>query len=968
MASGNIVRKKSTGKTAAARTAAQGQHSLQYLLFNASVNRTDRWSELDIVANNITGAGLSKQAVADLHARAMSLMTDMAGLERYWAFPGIVLFNEVLEALEDGDYGYFGHAVARISRSLKDDSYRHSSSAWNMDADTEADSAVTPDYLERHESSRLYFEVLVVTAHANEARQERIRQEFRAMRRPDDPFNYELVFMSNFQDATIATLVNFNLQAVVIYDGFAYESDLDFPEVDEVLRRSMPIGAGGMARENYAVELAQRIYRMRPELDAYLMTDRGVEALAGQTPAPNVRRVFFHEIEEVMELHLSILGGVGERYDTPFFENLKKYARRPVGTWHALPVARGKSIYKSHWIQDMGQFYGSNLFMAETSATSGGLDSLLEPTGNIKMAHEKAARCFGSDHTYFVTNGTSTANKIVVQGVCKPGDIVLIDRNCHKSHHYGLVLSGAQPLYMDAFPLVPYSMYGAVPLQSIKQTLLQLKAEGKLDKVRMLLMTNVTFDGHLYNVTRVMEECLAIKPDLIFLWDEAWYAFGRFSPFYRRTRTAMGARQTLADRYHSDAYRDEYAKFKKSIGNIDINNKKLLSTRLMPDPDQVRLRVYCTHSTHKSLSALRQGSMIHVNDQDFHEDNHEAFEEAFMTHTSTSPNQQIIASLDLARRQAELEGYEMVTRQIQLALELRRQVSNHPLISKYFRFLDPVDMIPARYRKSGFDRFGQAGATWKTVVDAWEEDEFALDPTRLTLFCGTAGYDGTEFKNLLSDKFDIQINKTSRNTVLFQSNINNSRSATAYLIETLVKLSRQIDTRLSRASKDEKAAFAARVKSLTEDVPDLPDFSHFHDKYRDNPNSKTREGNMREGFFAAYESKNCEHIKLFSKEIDDRLRNGPDLVSANFVIPYPPGFPIMVPGQVISRGILNFMRELDVKEIHGYHAELGIKLIKMDNVKAKPKARKSVAKAKAKAPVKAKAKSVAKAKAVVKKR
>ena len=892
-------------------------------------------------------------------------MTDMAGLERYWAFPGIALFNEMLEALEDGDYGYFGHLVSRVSRSLKDGSYRRTASVWDMDADGEPEKANIPDFHERHESKRPYFEVLVVTANSDEARQESIRQEFRALRRPDDPFYYEIVFVSNYQDATIASLVNFNLQSIVIYDGFQYESDLDFPELDEVIRRSMPV-ADSMARQNYASDLAARVYRLRPELDAYLMTDRAVETLAGQTPAANVRRIFFNEAEEVMELHLSILAGVSERYDTPFFENLKKYARRPVGTWHALPVARGKSIYKSHWIQDMGHFYGSNLFMAETSATSGGLDSLLEPTGNIKLAHEKAARCFGSDHTYFVTNGTSTANKIVVQGVCKPGDIVLIDRNCHKSHHYGLVLSGAQPLYMDAFPLVPYSMYGAVPLQSIKQTLLQLKAEGKLDKVRMLLMTNVTFDGHLYNVKRVMEECLAIKPDLIFLWDEAWYAFGRFSPFYRPTRTAMGARQALADRYHSDAYREEYAKFKKSIGNIDISNKKALSNRLMPDPDKVRLRVYCTHSTHKSLSALRQGSMIHVNDQDFSDDNMEAFEEAFMTHTSTSPNQQIIASLDLARRQAELEGYELVMQQIQLALELRRQVNNHPLISKYFRFLDPVDMIPAKYRKSGYDRFGQAGASWKTVIDAWDEDEFALDPTRLTLFCGTAGYDGTEFRNLLSDKFDIQINKTSRNTVLFQSNINNSRSATAYLIETLVKLSRQIDTRLARASKDEKAAFAARVKSLTEDVPDLPDFSHFHDKYRDNPNSKTREGNMREGFFAAYEAKNCEHIKLFSKEIDDRLRNGPDLVSANFVIPYPPGFPIMVPGQVISRGIINFMRELDVKEIHGYHAELGIKLIKMGNAKAKPKARKSTAKAKA--PVKAKAKSVAKKKAAAKKR
>jgi arginine decarboxylase len=117
-----------------------------------------------------------------------------------------------------------------------------------------------------------------------------------------------------------------------------------------------------------------------------------------------------------------------------------------MGTFHALPIARGKSIFKSNWIRDMGTFYGLNLFLAESSATTGGLDSLLEPTGNIKVAQDKAARAFGADHVFFVTNGTSTSNKMVEQALLAPGDIVLVDRNCHKSHHYGAVLSGAFPL------------------------------------------------------------------------------------------------------------------------------------------------------------------------------------------------------------------------------------------------------------------------------------------------------------------------------------------------------------------------------------------------------------------------------------------------------------------------------------------------------------------------------------------
>ena len=120
-----------------------------------------------------------------------------------------------------------------------------------------------------------------------------------------------------------------------------------------------------------------------------------------------LRRIFY-SVEELLELHLSILEGMQDRFETPFFDNLKKYAQRPIGTFHALPIARGKSVFKSDWIRDMGEFYGINLFLAESSATTGGLDSLLEPTGNIKKAQEKAARAFGADHVFFVTNGTST--------------------------------------------------------------------------------------------------------------------------------------------------------------------------------------------------------------------------------------------------------------------------------------------------------------------------------------------------------------------------------------------------------------------------------------------------------------------------------------------------------------------------------------------------------------------------------
>ena len=179
-----------------------------------------------------------------------------------------------------------------------------------------------------------------------------------------------------------------------------------------------------------------------------------------------------------------------------------------------------------------------------------------------------------------------------------------------------------------------------------------MKDQGKLDRVRMLLLTNCTFDGIVYNVERVMQECLAIKPDLIFLWDEAWFAFGRFNPTYRQ-RTAMNAANVLREKFKTKKHSDAYEAQQEELKGAD--NETLLNTRLIPPP-HARVRAYSTQSTHKTLTALRQGSMIHVNDQDFKGEVEQSFLEAYMTHTSTSPNYQIIASLDVGRRQVELEG------------------------------------------------------------------------------------------------------------------------------------------------------------------------------------------------------------------------------------------------------------------------------------------------------------------------
>lgn len=148
-----------------------------------------------------------------------------------------------------------------------------------------------------------------------------------------------------------------------------------------------------------------------------------------------------------------------------------------------------------------------------------------------------------------------------------------------------MMLAGANVVYLEAYPLADYTMYGAVPLREIKSKLLALKAAGKLDRVKMISLTNCTFDGIVYDTERVMEECLAIKPDLVFLWDEAWFAFARFHPVYRK-RTAMASARSLRDKLADPEYRASYTEQLTHEG--PLSDEDLLNRRLRPDPAEAR--------------------------------------------------------------------------------------------------------------------------------------------------------------------------------------------------------------------------------------------------------------------------------------------------------------------------------------------------------------------------------------------
>ncbi|NNF01748.1 MAG: ornithine decarboxylase, partial [Bacteroidia bacterium] len=412
-------------------------------------------------------------------------------------------------------------------------------------------------------------------------------------------------------------------------------------------------------------------------------------------------------------------------------------------------------------------------------------------------------------------------------------------------------------------------------------------------------------------VERVMQEVLAIKPDIVFLWDEAWFAFAGFTHTYRR-RTAMYVANKLSERYKSEAYR---LKYNEAVKNGTAEN--------LPDPKKVRIRAYATQSTHKTLSALRQGSMIHIYDEDFQLKSKDSFLEAYMTHTSTSPNYQILGSLDISRRQVQFEGFELVEKSIEMAMVLRSKIASHPILSQYFDVLTVKNFIPEEYRESGIEEYFNPDTGWSRMDEAWRNDEFVLDPTKINLFIGRTGVDGDTFKNkYLMDKHGIQVNKTSRNTVLFMTNIGTKRSSVAYLLNVLLLITEEVKKSNEGLVGQAELMLQNRIHSLTKETPPLPDFSNFYESFQ--AVKGIPGGNLRSAYFMSYDESKCRYIQL--ADCTQYMEEGNVIVSASFVIPYPPGFPILVPGQVLSKEILEFFIKLDVKEVHGFHRDLGLRI------------------------------------------
>ena len=877
--------------------------------YNINQLRIDLWNELKEKSNYITrvqNTPIFEERLAELN----TVLQNLLSIEQYFSFPGAPLVRRIIKSVEKKELKAVSNQVAEIVYLLVSDNYRTHPEVlgekFNVGYATEGNK----DKLAVN-SNKNYFEVLYVEDLSSKE-EAILKNKFKELINPHGNLTYNIVVQNSFQDALICLFFNYNIQAACIRYAPLQLSNNITKLIKPFIQNVLKIDLTNITDAEIGPLLGKYIHQFRPELDIYYITDTSLTHLE-DTTVKAFRRIFYR-MEDVQELHLTIISGINERFETPFYTALTEYSKKPTSVFHAMPISRGNSVFKSRWISDFGDFYGRNVFLAETSATNGGLDSLLQPKGPLKKAQEKAAKAYGAEHTFYVTNGTSTANKIVQQALIKPGDVVLVDRDCHKSHHYGLVLAGAFPAYLDSFPIEEYSMYGAVPLSVIKEKLIALSKANRLDKVKMLLLTNCTFDGLVYNVEKVMEEVLAIKPDMVFLWDEAWFAFAGFTYTYKQ-RTGMYVAQKLFHKYRSQAYKKIY---QEHLASLQANEMPR-----MPDPEKVKIRVYATQSTHKTLSSFRQGSMIQIWDEEYSRRVADNFQEAYMTHTTTSANYQILASLDVGRRQVELEGYELVEKSIEMAMILRSKIQDHPKLSKYFHVLTVKDLIPEAYRQCGLSEYYTVQQGWDRMEESWEKDEFVLDPTKITLSVGKAGITGDAFKNdYLMNRFNIQVNKTSRNTVLLMTNIGTTRGSVTFLINALLQIADELDESNRSLNKREAEISQKHITSLINDVPPLPDFSYFHRSFQASPGVPG--GNIREAFFLAYEEDFCEYILL--SDCLNALSKNKELVSTSFVIPYPPGFPILVPGQVVSNEIIKFMIALDVKEIHGYRAELGLKV------------------------------------------
>ena len=562
----------------------------------------------------------------------------------------------------------------------------------------------------------------------------------------------------------------------------------------------------------------------------------------------------------------------------PFFKALTHYAADGSYSWHCPGHSGGVAFLKSPVGQMFHQFFGENMLRADVCNAVDELGQLLDHTGPVAASERNAARIYNCDHLYFVTNGTSTSNKIVWNSTVAPGDIVVVDRNCHKSVLHSIIMTGAIPVF-----LMPtrnhFGIIGPIPKAEFEWENIKKKIEAnpfatdKNAKPRVLTITQSTYDGVLYNVEEI-KEMLDGKIDTLH-FDEAWLPHATFHDFYGDYH-AIGA---------------ERPRCKESM-------------------------IFSTQSTHKLLAGLSQASQILVEDAENIQLDRDVFNEAYLMHTSTSPQYSIIASCDVAAAMMEAPGGTvLVEESIMEALDFRRamrKVDEEWGADWWFKVWGPNDlseegieereawMLKANERWHGFgnlaEGFNMLDPIKATIitpgldVDGDFSDEFGIPAAIVTKYLAEHGVI-VEKTGLYSFfiMFTIGITKGRWNTMVaalqqFKDDYDKNQPLWKVLPEFAAKYPRYERTGL---------------KDLCTQI---------HGIYKQNDVARLTTEMYLSNMVPAMKPTDA-FAKMAHREIDrvliDELEGR---ITAVLLTPYPPGIPLLIPGEQFNAIIVNYLK------------------------------------------------------------
>jgi arginine decarboxylase len=562
----------------------------------------------------------------------------------------------------------------------------------------------------------------------------------------------------------------------------------------------------------------------------------------------------------------------------PFFKALTHYAADGSYSWHCPGHSGGVAFLKSPVGQMFHQFFGENMLRADVCNAVDELGQLLDHTGPVAASERNAARIYNCDHLYFVTNGTSTSNKIVWNSTVAPGDIVVVDRNCHKSVLHSIIMTGAIPVF-----LMPtrnhFGIIGPIPKSEFAWENIQKKIErnpfatDKNAKPRVLTITQSTYDGVLYNVEEI-KEMLDGKIDTLH-FDEAWLPHATFHDFYGDYH-AIGA---------------DRPRCKESM-------------------------VFSTQSTHKLLAGLSQASQILVQDaQDNHLDR-DLFNEAYLMHTSTSPQYSIIASCDVAAAMMEAPGgTALVEESLKEALDFRRamrKVDEEWGTDWWFKVWGPNDLSE--------DGLEERDAWMLKANERWHgfgnlaEGFNMLDPIKATIITPGLDVDG-EF----SEEFGIPAAIVTKYLAEHGVIVEKTGLYSFFIMFTIGITKGRWNTMVAALQqfKDDYDKNQPLWKVLPEFVQKHPRYeriglkdlcTQIHEVYKANDVARLTTEMYLSDMVPAMKPTDAfskmAHRKIERVAIDELEGR----VTAVLLTPYPPGIPLLIPGERFNKVIVNYLK------------------------------------------------------------